>query len=119
LSSMMTPSTPPSPEETNTYWSLDLLPPSEPMTSNPTLVHQQLLHQYLAQSVLPLMWLLRPIGLTTSSAKCMTPMGTSHSFYSKFWKDMPTLTPVRSHRRPSTHEWYVACSTCWKGDANL
>jgi hypothetical protein len=84
LSSMMTPSTPPSPEETNTYWSLDLLPPSEPMTSNPTLVHQQLLHQYLAQSVLPLMWLLRPIGLTTSSAKCMTPMGTSHSFYSKF-----------------------------------
>jgi hypothetical protein len=58
--------------------------------------------------------LLRPIGLTTSSAKCMTPMGTSHSFYSKFWKDMPTLTPVRSHRRPSTHEWYVACSTVGK-----
>jgi hypothetical protein len=84
LSSMMTPFSPPSPEETNTYWLLDLPLLSEPMMSNPTLVHQQLLHQYLAQSMPPLMWLLRPIGLTTSSAQYMTPMGTSHSFYSKF-----------------------------------
>jgi hypothetical protein len=63
--------------------------------------------------------LLRPIGLTTSSAQYMTPMGTSHSFYSKFWMDMPIQTPVRSHRRPSTHEWFVACSTLWQHQRTL
>ena len=84
LSSMMTPSSPPFHEEINTNWSLVSPLPSEPMMSNPTPVHQQLLHQYLAQSVMPLTWLLRPIGLTTSSAQYMTLMGTLHSFYSKF-----------------------------------
>ncbi len=114
LSSMMTPSSPPSPKETNTDWSLDLLPPSKPMTSNPTPVHQQLLHQYLAQSAPPMMWWLRPIGLMTSSAQYMTPMGSFHWFYSKFWKGMPTLTPVRSHKRPSAHKWFMACSILWQ-----
>jgi hypothetical protein len=84
LSLMMTPSSPPSHEETNTNWSLVLPPPSEPMTSNPMPVHQQLLHQYLAQSAPPLMQLHRPIGLTTGSAQYTTTMGTLHSFYSEF-----------------------------------
>jgi hypothetical protein len=55
LSLMMTPSSPPSHEEINTNWSLVSPLPSKPIMSNPMPVHQQLLHQYLAQSALPLM----------------------------------------------------------------
>jgi hypothetical protein len=111
LSLMMTPSSPRSHEEINTDWLLVSPPPSKPMTSYPTPMHQQLLHQYLAQSEPPSTWLHRPIGLTTGSAQYMTMVGTSHSFYREFWKDTPTPILVRSHRRPSTNGWFMACST--------
>jgi hypothetical protein len=57
LSLMMTPSSPPSHKEINTDWLLVLPLLSEPMMSNHMPGHQQLLHQYLAQSALPWMWL--------------------------------------------------------------
>ncbi len=74
----------PSHEPNNTDSSPDSPPPSEPMTSNPTPVHQQLLHQYLAQSEPPSTRWHRPTGLTTDLVLSMTPTENLRSFYSEF-----------------------------------
>jgi hypothetical protein len=68
LKSMMTPFSQHFSEVTNTDLLWDSLPQSEPMTSSQTPVHQQLLHQYLAQSEPPLMWWLRPTVIMTFQA---------------------------------------------------
>jgi len=55
--------------------------PFVPTKSSPTLVHQQLLRQYLEQSVPPSMLWLRPLGLPTNQAPSTMSQATLHSFY--------------------------------------
>jgi len=82
LSSTQTHSSRDSLEAKSTESLEDLEPPSVPMMSRPTQVHQQLLHQYLQQSAPPSMLWHRPTGQTTARAPYMMQMGSSPSFYS-------------------------------------
>jgi len=74
-------SCPASPAAKSTISSVALALLYEPMMFRPTLMHHQLLHQYLQWSAPPLMLWHRPTSLTTERAPFTMLMGSSSSFY--------------------------------------